>query len=110
MTTSTRDVIIRTEAFEAAGDFYRALGFAQTRVSDDIVGFDSGGFTLYVERGSAHGPVFDFLVDSLDGAKSELLAQGCTIVEEDASVPRCYIRDPFGLVFNIEQRANRAAV
>jgi hypothetical protein len=26
---------------------------------------------------------------------------GCTLIEEDASVPRCYVRDPFGVVLNI---------
>jgi hypothetical protein len=30
-----------------------------------------------------------------------LLKAGCVVVEEDASVPRCYLRDPFGLVFNL---------
>jgi len=23
------------------------------------------------------------------------------VVEEDASVPRCYLRDPYGMVFNL---------
>jgi hypothetical protein len=32
-----------------------------------------------------------------------LLSAGCALVEEDPAVPRCYIRDPYGLVFNIEQ-------
>jgi hypothetical protein len=36
-------------------------------------------------------------------ARQALLSAGCAIVEEDASVPRCYFRDPYGLVFNIEQ-------
>jgi len=44
-------------------------------------------------------------VPDLDAAKSALLAAGCTAVEENPAVPRCYIRDPYGLVFNIEQRA-----
>jgi len=32
-----------------------------------------------------------------------VLAAGCALVEEDPAVPKCYLRDPFGLVFNIEQ-------
>ena len=28
---------------------------------------------------------------------------GCTVQEENRSVPRCYIRHPFGVVFNIGQ-------
>ena len=38
-------------------------------------------------------------------AKRALLAAGCDIAEDDPSVTRCYIRDPYGLVFNIEQVA-----
>jgi hypothetical protein len=43
-------------------------------------------------------------VPDLQAAKSALLSAGCTLLEEDPAVPRCYIRDPYGLVFNIEQR------
>jgi hypothetical protein len=46
-------------------------------------------------------------VSDAQAIKSRLLAAGCTIVEENPVVPRCYIRDPFGLVFNIEQVENR---
>jgi hypothetical protein len=67
------------------------------------MGFEAGGFCLYVEKGLEHGPVFEFLVSDMLSAKRHLLAAGCTIVEEDAALPRCYVQDPFGLVFNIRQ-------
>jgi len=68
-----------------------------------MAGFEAGAFRLYIERGREHGPVFDFLVADMRAAKLALLSAGCTIIEEDPAVPRCYIRDPHGLVFNIEQ-------
>jgi hypothetical protein len=43
-------------------------------------------------------------VDALGKAKSRLIAAGCEVVEEDPSVPRVYLRDRFGLVFNITER------
>jgi predicted enzyme related to lactoylglutathione lyase len=45
--------------------------------------------------------VFEFLVPDVHAAKARLTAAGCTVEEENASVPRCYIRDPYGVVFNI---------
>jgi len=103
---ASRDVIIRTDNFDEAAQFYeRVLGLAVVSKSETLYGFDAGSFRLYVERGSRHGPVFDFLVADFQAAKQALLAAGCTIDEEDRSVPRCYVRDPHGLVFNIEQRA-----
>jgi predicted enzyme related to lactoylglutathione lyase len=67
------------------------------------VAFETGALRLYVERGNGHGPVFEFLVPDIQAANLRLLSAGCTIEEENASVPRCYIRDPYGVVFNIAQ-------
>jgi predicted enzyme related to lactoylglutathione lyase len=103
--SATRDVIIRTERFEDAERFYESvLGLKIVQRSESLVGFDVGAFRLYVEHGAAHGPVFDFLAANFRAARAALLAAGCSIEEEDASVPRCYLRDPYGLVFNIDQR------
>ncbi len=99
---STRDFIIRTEAWEQAVKFYASvLGMPVTMRSETMVGFEAGAFCLYVEKGPAHGPVFEFLVPDVQTAKQQVLAAGCSVVEEDASVPRCYVRDPYGVVFNI---------
>ena len=102
--TASRDIIVRTEKWSEALKFYGSvLGLPITHRSETIVGFETGSFCLYVEQGKEHGPVFDFLVPNIQAAKQQLVAAGCTIIEENPAVPRCYIRDPFGLVFNIEQ-------
>jgi catechol 2,3-dioxygenase-like lactoylglutathione lyase family enzyme len=101
---SSRDVIIQTDNWTKAIEFYETtLGFSLTHRSAELVEFETGAFRLYVEKGNRPGPVFDFLVPDMQAAKTRLLAAGCTIVEENPSIPRCYIRDRFGLVFNIEQ-------
>jgi catechol 2,3-dioxygenase-like lactoylglutathione lyase family enzyme len=101
---ASRDVIIRTENFRAATRFYESvLGLKVVHSGESLVGFDAGAFRLYVEEGPQHGPVFDFLVPDLQTAKRALMSAGCIVLEENPSVPRCYLRDPHGLVFNIEQ-------
>jgi catechol 2,3-dioxygenase-like lactoylglutathione lyase family enzyme len=105
---STRDVIIRNIDWQRALDFYGSvLSLPVVYRSEDLVGFETGSFLLYLERSkspaSGHGPVFEFLVPDLAAARQRLLAVGCVIEEENSSLPRCYIRDPFGLVFNIGQ-------
>jgi hypothetical protein len=37
----------------------------------------------------------------VEPAKRVLLLAGCSVVEEDPGIPRCYLRDPFGMVFNL---------
>jgi len=99
---SSRDVIIRTGEWSEAVRFYeRVLGFDVASRAESIVGFETGAFRLYVEAGPAHGPVFDFLVTDVPATKARLMSAGCTLLEEDPSVPRCYLRDPFGVVFNV---------
>src|SRR5579864_3248272 len=102
---STRDVIIRTPDAKAAADFYqRVLGLAITRRVGEIVGFETGTLQLFVEQGDALPAVLDFLVQDVQTTKAKLVAAGCVIVEENPNVPRCYLRDPFGLMFNLGQR------
>jgi catechol 2,3-dioxygenase-like lactoylglutathione lyase family enzyme len=100
--SSSRDVIIRTRNWSEAVRFYAGvLGFCVSSRAAGMVGFETGAFRLYVEAGEAHAPVFDFLVADVPATKARLISVGCVLVEEDASIPRCYLRDPFGLVFNL---------
>ena len=102
---STRDVIIRTPDAKAAADFYqRVLGLAVTQRVGDIVGFETGTLQLFVEQGEALPAVLDFLVQDIQATKARLVAAGCVVVEENPNIPRCYLRDPFGLTFNLGKR------
>ena len=104
---ASRDVIIRTDAWDAALHFYgTVLGLPVLYRSDTMMGFETGAICLYVEKGAPHGPVFDYLVDDIAAAKQALVAAGCTVVEEDAALPRCYLRDPHGIVFNLGRVAS----
>lgn len=99
---SSRDIIIRTDDWAGAAAFYAStLGFAAVHRGEKLIGFETGSFRLYVEKGKVHEPVFEYLVPDVQAAKAVLLAAGCTLVEEDAAVPRCYIRDPYGITFNL---------
>jgi Glyoxalase-like domain len=103
---SSRDVICPTPSWIQAREFYEhVLGFKVAAETDTILRVETGAFRLFVEKGDPHGPVFDFLVPDVQGAKNYLVAKGCVLVEEDPSVPRCYLRDPFGLVFNLGRTA-----
>ena len=99
---ASRDIIIRTENWAEALQFYRSvLNLPMMEQGDTIVGFETGSFCLYVEQGKEHGPVFEFLVPDVQAAKRKLVAAGSSVIEEDPGIPRCYIRDPYGMVFNV---------
>jgi len=102
---SSRDVIVRTPDLQAAAEFYqKVLGLTVTERTGNIIGFETGALQLFVEQGDALPVVLDFLVPDVQATKAMLVAAGCTIVEENPNVPRCYVRDPFGLLFNLGER------
>ena len=103
---SSRDVILRTPDWAEALRFYETvLGFPLAMREATLAGFETGSIRLYVEAGEAHVPVFDFLVADVGATRDRLLAAGCTLLEEDPALPRCYLRDPFGLTFNLGRAA-----
>jgi catechol 2,3-dioxygenase-like lactoylglutathione lyase family enzyme len=104
---SSRDIIVRTDRWEEALSFYGAvLGFKVIYRSDSLVGFETGAFCLYVEKGLPHGPVLDFLTPDVVATRERLLAAGCTLMEESTEAPRCYLQDPFGLTFNLGTKSS----
>jgi catechol 2,3-dioxygenase-like lactoylglutathione lyase family enzyme len=102
---SSRDVIVRTPDLKAAAEFYqKVMGLTVTQRTGNIIGFETGALQLFVEQGNALPVVLDFLVRDVQATKAVLVAAGCSIVEENPNVPRCYVRDPFGLLFNLGER------
>jgi predicted enzyme related to lactoylglutathione lyase len=102
---STRDVLLQTDKLDAAVRFYQSvLGLRVTHQSETLVGFETGSFCLYIDKGPAYGPVFEFCVEDFAAAKQQLITSGCRVENEDPTVPRCYMRDPFGLVFNLAEK------
>ena len=99
---STRDILLQVPSLEAAVTFYgQTLGFAMFMDTPSLAGFETGAFRLFLEPRPALGPVLEVLVDDPAAHKKALVAAGCEIIDDDPSVPRCYIRDPFGLIFNL---------
>lgn len=102
---STRDFIIKVPDMGTARRFYAdVMGFKPTLQTEGCAGFETGSFQLFVEQGTQPEPVFEYLVPDVDAAKRKLLAAGCRVVEDDPRVPRLYMRDPYGLTFNLARR------
>lgn len=97
------NVAVRTEQFTEALRFYsEVLGFPN-RSDDHALGdHDASPIRLFVlEDDEVRGPVMELFVDDLEAAKQDLLSNGCEIVRWWGKGKDCYIRDPFGVMFNI---------
>jgi catechol 2,3-dioxygenase-like lactoylglutathione lyase family enzyme len=98
------DILIQAEDPTRAAAFYvEQLGFEITDETSNPLSLHGPHINLFIERGPALGPVLEVAVDSVEAAKARLLEQGCEIIKDEPHFPRCYVRDPFGLIYNLTE-------
>jgi predicted enzyme related to lactoylglutathione lyase len=98
----SKDILIQAPDLNGAASFYvDNLGFQITQESSNLVSLHGEHINLFIERGPALGPVLEIAVDDLEEAKLRLVKHGAKIVKDEPKFPRCYLRDPFGLIYNL---------
>jgi len=100
--TFGRDILIQAPDPMAAATFYvDQLGFEISGEEPHMVSLHGPHINLFIERGPALGPVLEVTVDSVEAAKSRLKKRGCQIVKDEPDFPRTYVKDPYGLTYNL---------
>ena len=96
------DILIQAEDPKSAARFYvEQLGFEITGETPNMISLHGEHINLFVERGPVLGGVLEVTVDNVEEAKLRLVNNGCSIVKDEPDFPRCYIKDPFGLIYNL---------
>ena len=96
------DILIQSEDLGKAADFYvKELGFEITDKSSNLISLHGDNINLFIEKGKALGPVLEVTVENVEVAKKNLVKKGCRILKDEPNFPRCYIQDPFGLIYNL---------
>jgi len=98
------DILIQAADPMKAADFYvKELGFEVTEVKPNMVSLHGANINFFIERGPSLGPVLEVTVKSVKEAKTRLKKRGCQIVKDEPDFPRCYVRDPNGLIYNLTE-------
>jgi len=85
--------------------FYSEVLGLETELQENNLHVISGEQNLYImENDELRGVVMEFNVDDVEVARTYLEKHGCTIVKWDGKGNDCYMRDPFGLVFNLWEK------
>ena len=96
------DILIQAQDPKSAAVFYvKQLGFEITGETPNMISLHGAHINLFIERGPALGPVLEVTVDSVEEAKRRLVENGCQIVKDEPDFPRCYVKDPYGLIYNL---------
>ena len=98
------DILIQSDDPKAAALFYvRQLGFEITDETPNLVSLHGPNINLFIEHGPALGPVLEVSVKNVGEAKLRLTTNGCKVIKDEPEFPRCYVRDPHGLIYNLRQ-------
>ena len=96
------DILIQAKDPKKAAQFYvKHLGFEITDNNPKMIGLHGKHINLFIEPGPALGPVLEVTVDDVEAAKARLVKNGCEVVKDEPHWPRCYVKDPYGLIYNL---------
>lgn len=96
------DILIQAADPRSAASFYvNSLGFKITEDTPELVSLCGKHINLFIEPGPALGPILEVTVDNVEGAKLRLVKQGCMVLKDEPDFARCYIQDPYGLIYNL---------
>ena len=96
------DILIQAPDPQTAARFYvENLGFAITDPNPGMIGLHGPNINLFIEPGPALGPVLEVTVDDVREAVRRLVEKGCVVVKDEPEFPRTYVKDPFGLIYNL---------
>lgn len=97
------NIAVRTEQFSDAVAFYSEfLGFNNRSSDPELADLDANPLNMFIiEDHEVSGPVMELFVNDLEQAREELVAKGCEVIRWRGKGQDCYIRDPFGVMFNI---------
>ena len=102
------DILIQAPDPKTAASFYvRELGFEISDETPNLISLHGEHINLFIERGPALGPVLEVTVDNVEEAKARLTKGGCVILKDEPDFPRCYIQDPYGLIYNLTTEQHR---
>ncbi len=100
----SRCFALQTPDPEKALKFYQTVfGLEKVESGANEIELKAGQFRFFLDQGTPMGPIMEFVVPDLEQAKTELLAAGCEIVRWGGLGKPCYMKDPFGLIFNVFQ-------
>jgi predicted enzyme related to lactoylglutathione lyase len=98
------DILIQAPDPQKAARFYvEQLGFEITDPNPKMIGIHGKHINLFIEPGPALGPVLEISVDNIEEATARLVKNGCEIIKDEPDFPRRYLRDPYGLIYNLSK-------
>ena len=102
------NVAIPTKEIHKATEFYtKVLNFSKQSVDQGMVEIHADPIRFFItDDPLITGPVMELFVEDLDSARDYLLSHGCEIIRWHGHGKDCYLKDPFGITYNLWEVKN----
>jgi hypothetical protein len=99
------DILIQAKDPVKAAKFYvEELSFEITETTPKMISLHGKHINLFIEKGpSLRGSVLEVTVKNVKEAKARLKKKGCKIVKDEPDFPRCYVKAPNGMIYNLTE-------
>ena len=102
MSNTFGDVLIQAEdPMEAASFYVKELRFEITSKTSNMASLHGTNINWFIERCPTLGPLLEITVESVQKAKENLRKKGCEIIKDEPEFPRCQVKDPNGLIYDL---------
>ena len=97
------NIAVRHQDYPTAVAFYsKVLGFKNRSSNPNLADFDANPINLFViEDDEFSGPIMELFVSNLEEARYYLVENGCVVLRWRGKGQDCYIKDPFGVIYNL---------
>jgi len=96
------NIAVHSKKWKNAIHFYQDVMGLDVKESQTHLEVQNGPIFMYVQDNpGVDGIVMEYFVDDVEIAKDYLEKQGCTVLKWEGKGKDCYMKDPFGLQFNL---------
>jgi predicted enzyme related to lactoylglutathione lyase len=98
----SRCICLQHPAKDKIVEFYRKVfGLAVAEDKGDMAEIAGDPIRFFIDRAEPRELILEFVVDDLEAARDHLMAAGCRVIRWEGKGKTCYMRDPFGTLFNL---------
>ena len=96
------NIAIHSKKWKNSSDFYEHVMRLPVKENETHLEVQNGPICMFIqENPGIDCVVMEYFVDDVEAARQYLESNGCKVIKWEGKGKDCYMRDPYGLTFNL---------
>lgn len=98
----SRCICLQHPARDKIVKYYKEIfGLEIIKEDTDTAEIAGDPIRFFIDKAEPRELILEFIVEDLEAAREHLNASGCRVIRWEGKGKTCYMRDPFGTLFNL---------